>query len=53
MINNAKESHLRKAKDEKRATELAHKIYKEFDEALLEYANRNNKQMNKFAEDVI
>ena len=38
---------------EKRVTELAHKIYKEFDEAQLEYANRNNKQTDKFAEDVI
>jgi len=42
-----------KAIAEKRVTELAHKIYKEFDEAQLEYANRNNKQTDKFAEDVI
>ena len=42
-----------KAIAEKRVTELAHKIYKEFDEAQLEYANRNNKQKDKFAEDVI
>ena len=33
--------------------DLAHKIYKEFDEAQLEYSNRNNKQTDKFAEDVI
>ena len=42
-----------KAIAERRATELTHKIYKEFDEAQLEYANRNNKQMDKYAEDVI
>ena len=42
-----------KAIAEKRVTELAHKIYKEFDEAQFEYANRNNKQTDKFAEDVI
>ena len=38
---------------DKRVTELAHKIYKEFDEAQLEYANRNNKQTDKYAESII
>ena len=38
---------------EKRVTELAHKIYKEFDEAQLEYANRDNKQIDKYADDII
>ncbi|MDC1499372.1 hypothetical protein N8390_09520 [Amylibacter sp.] len=38
---------------EKRVTELAHKIYKEFDEAQLEYANRKNKQTDKYAESII
>ena len=33
--------------------DLAHKIYKEFDEAQLEYANRNNKQTDKYAESII
>ena len=33
--------------------DLAHKIYKDFDEAQLEYSNRNNRQTDKFAEDVI
>ena len=42
-----------KAIAEKRVTELAHKIYKEFDEAQLKYSNRNNKQTDKYAEDVI
>jgi hypothetical protein len=34
-----------KAIADKRITELAHKIYKEFDEAQLEYANRNNRKL--------
>ena len=42
-----------KAIAERRVTELAHKIYKEFDEAQLEYSNSNNKQTDKYAEDVI
>jgi len=42
-----------KAIAEKRVTELAHNIYKEFDDKQLEYANRSNKQTDKYAEDVI
>ena len=33
--------------------EIAHKIYRLFDEAQLEYANRNNKQTDKYAESII
>ena len=44
---------INKAIAERQVTELAHKIYKEFDEAQLEYANRNNKQTDKYAEGVI
>jgi hypothetical protein len=42
-----------KAIAEKRVTKLAHKIYKEFDKAQLEYANRNNKQTDKCTESII
>ena len=38
---------------QRKMQDLAHKIYKEFDEAQLEYSNRNNRQTDKFAEDVI
>ena len=38
---------------QRKMQDLAHKIYREFDEAQLEYANRNNKQTDKYAEDVI
>ena len=42
-----------KAIAEKRVTELAHKIYKEFDDKQLEYTNRNNRQTDKYAESII
>ena len=42
-----------KAIAERRVTELAHKIYKEFDEAQLEYANRNAVQVDNMATDII
>ncbi|MDB9991390.1 hypothetical protein OAD94_02665 [Amylibacter sp.] len=42
-----------KAIAEKRVTELAHKIYKEFDDKQLEYNNRNNRQTDKYAESII
>ena len=38
---------------QRKMQDLAHKIYKEFDEAQLEYSNRNNRQTDRFAEDVI
>ena len=38
---------------QRKMQDLAHKIYKEFDEAQLEYANRNNRQTDKYAESVI
>ena len=34
-------------------TELAHKVYKEFDDKQLEYINSNDKQTDRFAENVI
>ncbi|MDC1242508.1 hypothetical protein N8Z86_00080 [Amylibacter sp.] len=42
-----------KAISEKLVTELAHKIYKEFDEAQLEYAKRNAIQANNMATVII
>ena len=38
---------------QRKMQDLAHKIYREFDEAQLEYANRNNRQTDKYAESVI
>ena len=38
---------------QRKMQDLAHKIYKEFDEAQLEYSNRNNRQTDKYAESVI
>ena len=38
---------------QRKMQELANKIYEEFDEAQLEYANRNNKQTDKYAEKII
>ena len=42
-----------KAQADQREMEIAHKIYRLFDEAQLEYANRNNKQTDKYAESII
>ena len=36
-----------------RLSQAVSEIYKEFDEAQFEYANHNNKQTDKYAEDVI
>ena len=36
--------------DQRKMQDLAQKIYKEFDEAQLEYANRNNKQTDEYAD---
>ena len=36
---------------QRKMQDLAHKIYREFDEAQLEYANRNNRQTDKYAEE--
>ena len=38
---------------QRKMQDLAHKIYREFDEAQLEYANRNNRQTDKYAESII
>ena len=38
---------------QRKMQDIAHKIYKEFDEAQLEYSNRNNRQTDKYAESVI
>ena len=38
---------------QRKMQDLAHKIYREFDEAQLEYADRNNKKTDEYAEGVI
>jgi hypothetical protein len=42
-----------KAQAEHCEMEIAHKIYSLFDDKQLEYANRNNKKTDEYAEDVI
>ena len=42
-----------KAQAEQREMEIAHKIYRLFDDKQLEYANSNNKKTDEYAKDVI